>query len=302
MRDIEKILQSPSDNFSGFSSNFDESSFVVFGFPFDATSTYRRGSKAGPREIRKASLNIETYSFRTNTYIEDFKICDLGDIKLTASLPNTLGRIAAVVSRAVKEKKIPILLGGEHTATFGVVDGLPPDTAIVSFDAHFDLRQKYLGKRLSHTTFMRRIAENIGPQKLCFVGTRAICKDEMEYVRRSKVKFLPARHLLYEGWHKAAKEIRDFAQSFRNIYVTLDMDVIDPSEAPGVGNPEAEGLGSVLLLDILQGVVDERLIGFDLVEVAPRYDFGVTSILAARIAFEMIGFKESSQTIKRVVR
>jgi agmatinase len=290
---MEELYLTPAKNkFSGFFTEFNEAHYVIVGVPFDKTSTYRLGSNLGPKAIREASLNIETYSFRTGLDVEDLKICDLGDVQIAESLAETLMRLKKVIAYIVSEKKTPIILGGEHTITLGVVEALPSKTALVDFDAHFDLRDEYMFERYSHTTFMRRISEKIGTDRIFQTGIRAACKDELKYADSSGIRHMTSREILSKGWSETAKLIDNFLYSFPYFYITLDMDVLDPAYAPGVGNPEPEGISSSMLLDILQAICNDKMICFDLVEVAPSYDTGVTAVQAAKIIFEVMCFKE----------
>lgn len=276
-------------------SNLEDSSYVIVGFPYDGTSTYRRGARFGPREIRKASLNIETYSFRTGIYLESVNLCDLGDVKTKGGLRQAIDATSQIASSIFSKNKILVSIGGEHTLTYGVSKGLPKDTALISFDAHFDLRNEYAKKILSHATFMRRIAEQIGPEKLFFIGTRAICKEEMEFVKDNDIRFISSRQLLDQDWRNQVRRINRFLNDYEKYYITLDMDVLDPSQAPGVGNPEPEGIQVSRLLDILQTICGERLLGIDLTEVAPNQNDDITAIEAARIIFETICFIEAGK-------
>ncbi|MFH1327302.1 MAG: agmatinase [Candidatus Bathyarchaeota archaeon] len=297
MKKSKQPLEPVEEKFSGETSSFEEAAYTVFGVPYDKTSTYRLGSKLAPEAIRKASLNIETYSFRAGLDLADFKICDLGNINVLGSIEKMQGRISKVVSYVLEADKVPIILGGEHTLTSGAIDALPTDAAIILFDAHFDLRDEYLGKKVSHATFMRRIVEKIGSDRIFYVGSRAVCSEELRFIDSNKIHYITSRQAIYDGWHKTTKTVRDFVHLFPHFYISLDMDVLDPAHAPGVGNPEPEGMDIVLLLDILQGICDERLIGFDLVEVAPNYDSGTTAVQAAKIIHELICFKEGRKEL-----
>ena len=157
-----ELFVSQSNIFAGFQKPFEKADYVIFGVPFDVTSTYRTGARFGPSAIREASLNIETYSFRTGIDVEDLSLHDLGDLHVSSATEKTLERIALVVKDLLEAGKKPITIGGEHTITLGAVKGLgnkASRTAIVSFDAHLDLRNEFMGLKLSHTTFMRRLNE-----------------------------------------------------------------------------------------------------------------------------------------------
>ena len=290
-----ELFVSPSPVFAGSQLSFEEARYVVLGVPFDVTSTYRSGARFAPLAIRDASLNIEGYSFRTETDIEDIKIHDLGDLHVTGDAELTLGGLALVTQELVDAEKVPVFLGGEHTITLGVLRSLGENVAVLSFDAHLDLRDDYLGLSLSHTTFMRRINEDVKPSKILEIGTRAVCKEELKYAKESGIDYVTASQIRKDGTEKAIEAIKDSLEGIEKIYITIDLDVLDPAYVPAVQNPEPEGLDTSTLLDILESVCDRRVIGLDLVEVAPHYDNGVTATQAAKILFETLCCLEKAQ-------
>jgi agmatinase len=292
-----KLFVSQSNVFGGVQKPFAEADYVVFGVPFDATSTYRTGARFGPTAIRQASLNIETYSFRTGIDVEDVMLHDLGDLHVSAVAEKTLERIALVVKDVTDAGKIPAILGGEHTITLGIIRGLrekAEGTAIVSFDAHLDVRDEYMDLKVSHTTFMRRINEQANPARIIEVGTRAVCKEELAYVKKAGITFFTANEIRSKGCQQIAKELKKMLDDHEKVYVSVDMDALDPAFVPAVQNPEPEGIETHALLDILHGVVDERVVGFDVLEVAPDYDQGVSAMQAAKVVFELLCMLEKS--------
>jgi len=293
-----ELFVSQSNVFSGFQKPFEKADYVILGVPFDVTSTYRSGARFGPNAIRQASLNIETYSFRTGIDIEDLKMHDLGDLHVLTDTKKTLERTALVIKDIVDAEKTPITIGGEHTITLGVMKGLgnkASRTAIISFDAHLDLRDEFMGLKLSHTTFMRRINEEVKPAKIIEVGTRAVCKEELAYTKKAGIKFFTAQQIRMEESEKITKQLREKLAKYKNVYLSVDMDVLDPAFAPAVQNPEPEGLETHTLLDILCNICDNRVLGFDIVEIAPNYDQGVSAIQAAKVMFEILCCLEKSR-------
>ncbi|MBS7610261.1 agmatinase [Candidatus Bathyarchaeota archaeon] len=288
---FKHLYTSPPLGFSGYATNFDEARYVIFGVPFDGTSSYRPGSRFAPMAIREASLNIETYSFRTGLDIEDLRLSDLGDLHI-ADLDETLRRAGSVVKEISALGKVPLAMGGEHTISFATSRALGKPLKIVSFDAHMDLRDDYLGVRLCHATFNRRLCEELGNEALIEVGIRAVCKEELDYAKKKGIRFITSRQIMEEP-KEAFKDLEESLEGAGRIYVTVDMDVLDPAFAPGVGNPEPEGLPTSILLDLLKIVCDERCLGFDIVEVTPLYDRGETAIQAAKIIFEALCYLES---------
>jgi agmatinase len=290
-----ELFVSPSPVFAGNQQSFEEAEYAILGVPFDVTSTYRTGARFAPLAIREASLNIEGYSFRTGTSIADLKIHDLGDLHVAGDVELTLGRLALVARDLFEAKKVPVFMGGEHTITLGVMRSLDENVAIVSFDAHLDLRDDYLGLSVSHATFMRRIKEDAKPSKILEIGTRAVCREELDYAKESGIQFLTAQQIRKEGVKNIAETIHDVLGGYEKLYITIDMDVLDPAFAPAAQNPEPEGLDTTTLLDLLETVCDRRVIGVDLVEVAPNYDRGLTAIQAAKILFEVLSCLEKAR-------
>lgn len=297
MRHYE-LFVSQSNVFSGLQKPFEKADYIVLGVPFDVTSTYRTGARFGPNAIRQASLNIETYSLRTGLNVEDLRLHDLGDLHISTDTEKTLERVALVIKDILEAGKTPVTIGGEHTITLGVMKGLGDKalkTALVSFDAHLDLRDEFMGLNLSHTTFMRRINKAVKPAKIIEVGTRAVCKEELAYAKRAGIEFFTSQQVRNLGSEDVAKKLREKLAKYEKIYLSIDMDVLDPAYAPAVQNPEPEGLEMHTLLDILCSTCDKRLVGFDLVEVAPNYDKGVSAVQAAKVVFEVLCQIEKSR-------
>jgi len=293
-----ELYVSQSNVFGGFQKSFGKANYIVFGVPFDVTSTYRTGARFGPSAIRQASLNIETYSLRTGIDVEDLGLHDMGDMHIASNTEKTLKTLEQVIRSIIENGKTPITIGGEHTITLGIVKGVQreaSDMAIVSFDAHLDLRNEFLGLKLSHTTFMRRINEQVKPARIIEVGTRAVCKEELAYAKSSGVEFLTTQEIRKLGSAESAIRLKEQLKGYSSVYLTVDMDVLDPAYVPAAQNPEADGLEMAVLLDILESVCDDRVIGFDVVEIAPNYDQGVSAIQAAKVIFELLCLLEKSK-------
>ena len=285
------LFVSQSNIFGGIQKSYDEAKYAILGIPFDATSTYRTGARFGPNAIRQASSNIETYSFRSGIDLENLSLHDLGDLHVSASAEKTIEMIELVISDILSDGKKPISIGGEHTITLGILKGIgkkTKETAVVSFDAHLDLRKEFLGLKLSHTTFMRLANEEMKPAKIIEVGTRAVCKEELDYSKKHGINFFTSQLIRTEGAAQISRRLKDELAPYENIYISVDMDSLDPAYAPAVQNPEAEGLDTSTLLELLCPLCDNRVIGFDLVEIAPIYDQGISAINAAKVIFEMV--------------
>jgi agmatinase len=286
-----ELFVSQSNVFGGIQKPFEKAKYVVFGVPFDVTSTYRTGARFGPNAIRQASLNIETYSFRAGMDAEDLPLHDLGDLHVSTSPKRTVNMLKLVVEDVLAAKKMPVAIGGEHTITLGVLKGLGDkarETAVVSFDAHLDMRKEFLGLTLSHTTFMRIINEEVKPAKIVEVGTRAVCKEELAYAKEAEIGFFTSQLIRKEGAQQITRRLKDELAPYENVYLTVDTDILDPAYAPAVQNPEPEGIETHALLDVVCALCDRRVVGFDVVEIAPAYDQGTSAINAAKVIFEML--------------
>jgi agmatinase len=254
---------------------------VVLGAPYDATSSFRAGSRYAPDAIRWASQSIETYSPVLFASLDDFAVTDLGDVDLPDQSPDAMVAEVAQALRTIPAGAVPLVLGGEHTVTLGTVTAAAAahaDLAVLQLDAHTDLRDSYDGAAISHATVMRRVADRIGADRVVQLGVRAGTAEEFAYASaalRHHSRGLDVPPAVWE-WLSA-----------RPVYVTLDIDVLDPADAPGTGNPEPEGVSARDLLAFVRRLSQLRVVGLDLVEVSPPYDpSGRTAILAATILRE----------------
>ncbi len=249
----------------------------IYGVPYDATSSFRPGSRHGPEAIRWASESIETYSPALDRDLETVRFVDAGDLEVAGLAP-------AAMVRAIRRQVtsgFPFLLGGEHTLTLGAVQALValhPDLTVLQWDAHADLRDEYGGERISHATVMRRLLDGRCP--LVQLGIRAGTREEFALARERSVHL--SREVALPG--ALLDRLGD-----RALYLSVDIDVLDPSIAPGTGNPEPDGARYADLVDALRALASRRVVGMDLVEVSPPCDpGGSTAIIAASLAREMI--------------
>jgi len=293
-----QLYLSPRPAFTGLSSPLEKSRFVFFGVPFDRTSTYKPGSRFAPSALRDVSANLELYSVRSNLDLEKIPVHDAGDIDTVEDLTETLRRTTAVWRELTAAGKLPIMAGGEHTITKAAIDALPTDIGVMNLDAHLDLRDEFLGEKLSHATFMRRVAEQIGPSHIMEVGVRAFSKPELDYCHESDLQTITPQDIRKTPLEKTVQRIRSFLSSFKNSYLTVDIDVLDPAYAPGVGNPEPDGITTDELLTLVQAAMSRSTIGFDLVEVSPQLDSGQTAAVGAKVIFEAIAALSSRSPTK----
>jgi|BEDMetMinimDraft_2_1075160.scaffolds.fasta_scaffold02183_8 agmatinase len=278
----------PSKEFGGIKKRVEDAKFVIFGVPYDATTTFRPGTRFAPSSIREASINIETVSILTKDYLEYVNFYDAGDLDVIGlDVKECLRRITTTIEDIVRSGRFPIMIGGEHTITYAAIKALRPDQIII-FDAHFDLRDEYpTGTKLSHATVSRRIYEDIGVKNIVYLGVRAWSKEEYDFLKNTDIHVYDILSLKY-SFNEALNTIKNLTRNHEKVYISIDMDALDPSHAPGVSNPEPNGIYTHEIYPILKELINEKLIGMDIVEVCPSFDNGNTSILAAKILIECL--------------
>lgn len=257
----------------------------VLGVPFDATSSYRSGSRFGPNAIREAFLNIEVYSKKLGIDLEQEGLEDLGNLKFTSSVEEMLGSLAKVVREAMSDGSTVAILGGEHTLTYASYTSLPSDTTLLVFDAHLDLRDEYANLKLSHTTFLRRLVERRGAESIVHVGARAASSEEWNVMQKIGLKTVLTEDVISSD---SINRLRELLTGSSSIYVSIDLDVLDPAYAPAVSNPEPAGITTHKLLELLYSLKGIKLVGFDIVELSPIYDNGTTAMVAAKLLSELL--------------
>ena len=262
-----------------------EPTIDVFGVPFDSTSTYRAGSRFGPNAIREALLNIEVYSSQLDVDIEDLSIRDLGNLIQTSNVKHMSEVVEKIVTEIIAEGHTPAVLGGEHSISYATFKSAPKDSALIIFDAHGDLRDEFADVKFSHTTWLRRLIEERSSRNIVHIGLRASTREELLYLTKEKIKTITTKTILTKD--KSEKILEDILREFKSVYVSVDMDVLDPAYASGVGNPEAAGISTSKLLDFLYVLKGKKISGFDIVEVTPPYDNGISAITAAKIMVEL---------------
>lgn len=265
----------------------------VFGVPFDATHSYRPGCRFGPGAIRSAFHNIEVFHPEMGVDLEAVPIRDLGDMPHTASPERMIDSARRVTEDLLNRGQGPVfMLGGEHLATYGTYTAFPKNVGYAVFDAHYDLRDEYGDVRLNHATYLRRIAEERGTDCMLHIGARAFAAEELAYLRDSGIRTISDSDVRDGG---APSTLRDFASSFDSVYVSFDLDVLDPAFAPGVGNPEAEGITPRELFGMARALASDgiRVAGGDIVELNPSYDTGATAALAAKILSTLVAASQS---------
>ncbi len=271
----------------------EDARYILFGAPMDETASYRSGSRFAPGAIRRASTYMETYSLRTGLDWGDLPLADAGDLAGEGEPEEWVSKVEETVSSIRSMRKTSVMLGGEHTVTLGALRALKPDLVVV-LDAHMDLRDTLFDERLCHATHLRRAYEELD-STFMLLGPRALSEEEVEFARGSgTIRAVTSAEILRGGAEPAIRAVRSALEGADSAYLSIDMDVIDPAQAPAVGNPSPEGIGVTALLDMVRGFADGRFLGFDLTEVTPHYDSGLTSTQAAYITLEALYSLESA--------
>lgn len=259
-----------------------DTDYIVFGAPLDKTSSNRKGTRFGPDAIRRESAYLDTYSQRTDLDWDDLRLADIGDVECM-DVESCLAGIEELIKST---DKVSFMLGGEHLITLGALRAITPDLVIV-YDAHLDLRDELFGKRMSHATYLRRGYEELD-YKAIVLGARALSGEEVEFADGTDdLSYITSLDII-KGRNDPVRTVREAIESASRVYLSIDLDVLDPVYAPAVGNPHPEGLTTTQLMDIITGTMSSKIAGFDLNEVCPHYDTGNTATTAAYIVMETL--------------
>jgi agmatinase len=263
---------------------------TLFGIPFDSTHSYKPGCRFGPDTIRDSFNNIEIFHPDLKIDLENVNIEDLGNTRHTVVASEMIDMVKKITTELVSKQRQLFILGGEHSITYGTYTSFPKETGYVVFDAHYDLRDEFADIKLSHASYLRRIVEERGSENILHVGARAFVKEELEFLTENKIKTISDREIR-DG--KGPNLLKDYVSTFDSIYSSFDLDVLDPAFAPGVGNPEAVGITSRELFDMIHAFDETKVIGADIVELNPYHDNGSTASLAAKIISTLIAMNLS---------
>ena len=272
------------ETFIGCDSSYEEAQLVLFGAPFDSTTSFRPGARFGSSAIRHESFGIETYSPYQDGDLTDYKVFDCGDLELCfgsaeAALADIEGRAAEILS----DGKLPLLIGGEHLVTLGAfraVERKYRDVHIIHFDAHCDLRDDYLGARLSHACVIRRCHDIIGDGRIHQFCIRSGDREEFRFAQQHT----DMHKFDLSGLAETMDAIGD-----KPIYFTIDLDCLDPAYFCGTGTPEAGGISFPQLLSAIETVCRYNVVGADINELAPMLDTsGASTALACKVLRELI--------------
>lgn len=277
---------------------YDDAEYVIFGVPFDNTSSFRTGSRWAPDRMREVAINFETYSPKYNLDMTDILVHDAGNSFVSVNIDETLEWVYEDAKQIVDDGKFPIMIGGEHSLTYSPVKACydaceeKDDFAVLVLDAHFDLRTEFRGLKNNHACVSRHIIDNI-TKKYVSIGIRSGPQEEYEYARDAGVKYYSNDDVFEMGIKEVIKETMEYLDS-DHIYLSLDMDAIDPAFCPGLGTPEPFGLTDREVREVLRAFAP-KTIGFDVVEIAPEYDNGQSAILATKLMREFIFAREAGK-------
>ncbi len=277
-------MKSNISTFIGCEADYLNSDIVIFGAPFDGTASFRPGTRFGPSAIRNESFGIETYSPYSDRDLCDMEIFDGGDLELPFGNPQkAVDMIYENTKQILKDNKIPVMLGGEHLISYGSVKAVYekyPNLQVIHLDAHTDLREEYLGEKLSHASVMRLIWEFLGDGKIHQFGIRSGEKVEFEFAK----EHTNLHKFDLEGFEEIKNKCKDIP-----LYFSLDLDVLDPSVFCGTGTTEAGGVTFKELMKVILQLKDLNIVGCDINELSPHYDnSGASTALACKVTREIL--------------
>ncbi|MFQ5710446.1 MAG: agmatinase [Candidatus Geothermarchaeales archaeon] len=291
---LEGFPTFPTGLFAASTLKPEASEFIVFGVPFYGRSSGRRAAFSGPDAIRNASVELETLSLRFRLDYDDIKIADVGNI-IGMDFKRVFSNVRETVKRILEINVKPVMLGGEHTFTWAAVREIRP-THIFLFDAHLDLRDHYLGEKLSHTTFLRRMCEELPDLRVIHVGFRGGVPEELKYAKEREVKLIPSP--IHPGKSISVGTLKNHVDEAESIYISVDLDVIDPAYMVEVGNPEPEGMAPSALFDLFTAFTGKKVKGFDVMELSPTLNWSPSHHLAAKVVFELMSATSSDTEIR----
>jgi len=272
--------------FADAHARLEDAKLALFGVPYDRTCSFRGGSRFAPRAIRQASYNFESYMMDHGHALSEIPLADLGDTPSFGASTEMVEGVTKMASEVVRAGKVPIVLGGEHSLAPAVVRAFPKDVAVLGIDAHLDFRDSYLDDRWSHACSARRCADHVGVDRVVYMGVRSFSEEEREDLGRLGLTFVSVFDIHEEGIARAVEHALKVVDR-EKVYLTIDIDGVDPAYAPGVGNPEPFGIAPLQVKRLL-GILAPHLVGMDLNEVSPAWDHGQTALLAARLVREAV--------------
>lgn len=278
------MLSENVETFLGCESSYKEARAVLFGAPFDSTTSFRPGTRFASHAMRGESYGLETYSPYQDEDLGDIAVFDAGDLELPfGNAEKALEQIKTTAGEILRDGKIPVLIGGEHLVSLGAIRAAEekyPDLCVIHFDAHTDLREEYLGEKLSHASVMRRAWDLLGDGRIYQFGIRSGDRSEFRWAPGH----VETHRFTFDGLEQTVKKLKD-----RPVYFTIDLDVLDPSVLPGTGTPEPGGVSFLDLLNAVRTAASLHPVACDVVELCPAYDqSGVSTAVACKILRELL--------------
>lgn len=280
------MMERNVESFIGCDAEYGEAKVVLFGAPFDSTTSFRPGARFGSSAIRHESFGLETFSPYQEEDLTDYAVFDAGDLELPfGNAESALGEIEHITKQILEDGKVPLMLGGEHLVTLGAVRAAAekyPDLHIIHFDAHADLRQEYLGEQLSHACVLRRCHDILGDGRIHQFCIRSGERAEFAFAKAHT----DMHRFSFGGLKELAAELK---KKQVPVYFTIDLDCLDPGVFPGTGTPEAGGVGFMELLQAIMEVTACNVIGGDVNELAPMLDnSGASTAVACKVVRELL--------------
>lgn len=276
------MLLEPVRPFSESTKTYETADIILLGIPLDVTVSFRTGTRFAPSAIREISWHLEDYNYLTDEDILDVPFFDMGDLHLTGDLDNNLDEIRSVIKRILDDRKISLSIGGEHLITFPIIQTMSEvyhDLHIVVLDAHTDLSNEYRNMQISHANVMKLVYDIVGRERLFMFGTRAGTKEDKQFMNTN----------IFSSYNPpdtfTMKKLKN-----KPVYISIDMDVLDPSIAPGVTTPEPLGWKYEELYETIKKFSGfKKIVGIDITEICPHYDpAGITSLIGAKVVRELM--------------
>ncbi|MEL4306052.1 agmatinase [Methanococcoides sp. LMO-2] len=275
--------------------DYESAGYVLFGVPFDRTSSFRAGSRWAPDAMRSASANFESYNAFFDIDLAELPIHDAGNFEASVLVDDVLSELSLDVDGITEDGKIPIMMGGEHSLTLPCVKACAKRAqgkfGVVVLDAHFDLRDEFEGVKYNHACVSRHILDEVTDNYVT-IGVRSGPKEEWDFAKDNDICYYTPEEVTSKGADTLIGEIKEYLDC-DSIYLSLDMDALDPAYAPALGTPEPFGLSSLEVRDIIRGLAPMSA-GFDVMEITPEYDSGQTAILGAKFIREFIAAHAAS--------
>ena len=277
--------------FGDAKNKIEKADIAVIGVPFESTVTGRPGTRYGPRSIRGVFRNFWTYNFYLEVDpFEILEIVDYGDLEVIhGNFEATSSLIERATSEILSSGATPCVLGGEHTISYPVVKAIGSGVGVIQFDAHMDLFDTFEGQKLSHATAIRRVHEVVGPKNVIQIGIRTASIEEHSYAKEAGIKYYTPLDVEKKGMEEIMSDVLRSMEHLKGIYVTIDIDALDPCYAPGTGFHEPDGLSIREMITAIHSLDGSKLVGMDLVEVSPAGEFDPTPSVAAKLLIEAFG-------------